>query len=287
MARPTKTGADYFSHDTSAFNDVKISILRARYGLEGYGFYWFMLEKIYLTEKFELDLSDDDISEDITLTLSLESGLKIEKFNEILNFCFKHKLFDKQIFDNKKVITSNGIKKRASCLIEKREYNKKRQEKNNNTSSSDSYCNNNNAVKERKEKESIEKDSIEKNIIIINSEPEISKTEVAGFKKTNSVMNVVNKLVKSNKQYSPLKIPEAEELQEVHDHVYMYQTEIDDLRETFGKREFVYYLEALNNLKVSESPDSKYKNQTDYQRMHSWMSAEIRAGRKLKVIKYD
>ncbi len=139
-------------------------------------------------------------------------------------------------------------------------------------------------IKENKIKEKEIKENI-----IINSEPEIleiSKTEVAGFKKTNSVMNVVNKLVKSNKQYSPLQIPEDEELMEVDDHVYLYRTELKDLENTFGTRPVAYYVDALNTLKISESSDSKYKNQTDYQRLHSWMSSEKRAN-KLKVIKWD
>ena len=41
-----KKSTFYFSHDYNAANDVKILFLRQKYGMEGYGVYWFLIESL-------------------------------------------------------------------------------------------------------------------------------------------------------------------------------------------------------------------------------------------------
>jgi hypothetical protein len=41
-----KKNTYYFSHDYNAANDVKILFLRQKYGIEGYGVYWFIVESL-------------------------------------------------------------------------------------------------------------------------------------------------------------------------------------------------------------------------------------------------
>jgi uncharacterized protein YdaU (DUF1376 family) len=41
-----KNNTFYFSHDFNAHNDVKILFLRQQLGMEGYGIYWFLIEKL-------------------------------------------------------------------------------------------------------------------------------------------------------------------------------------------------------------------------------------------------
>lgn len=117
MARPRKDGMDYFPHDTDACNDEKIEALRMLYGNDGYAFYFILLERIYRTPNFELDVSDAETQQ----ILSRKIEVTPEKFAEMLNTALKWGCFDKKIFEERGVLTSKGIKKRASVVIEKRQ----------------------------------------------------------------------------------------------------------------------------------------------------------------------
>lgn len=117
MARPLKDGLDYFPHDTDAANDEKVEALRAIYGNDGYAFYFILLERIYRASNFELDISD---AETIQI-LARKTAVTIEKFNQMLSTALKRGCFDQQTYDERRVLTSNGIKKRASVVVKKRE----------------------------------------------------------------------------------------------------------------------------------------------------------------------
>ena len=117
MARPQKEGMDYFPHDSDAVNDEKIEALRVLYGNDGYAFYFILLERIYRTAEFELDISD---AETIQI-LSRKIAITEEQFNRILETALKRKCFDREAYEQRGVLTSDGIKKRASVVIEKRE----------------------------------------------------------------------------------------------------------------------------------------------------------------------
>ena len=41
-----KTNSYYFSHDYNAANDTKVLFLRHQLGMEGYGIYWFLIERL-------------------------------------------------------------------------------------------------------------------------------------------------------------------------------------------------------------------------------------------------
>ena len=116
MARPKKEGMDYFPHDTDAVNDKKIEALRMLYGNDGYAFYFIILEMIYKEPTFELDVSD---AETIQI-LARKIAISEEKFNLILQTAIKRECFDSESYFDHGILTSNGIKKRANIVIEKR-----------------------------------------------------------------------------------------------------------------------------------------------------------------------
>jgi len=109
MARPRKEGMDYFPHDTDASNDEKIEALRAMYGNDGYAFYFILLERIYRTPGAELDLSRQPIK----AALINKMMLTPERFEEMLQTAFDIKCFDEEVYREKLILTSNGIKRRA------------------------------------------------------------------------------------------------------------------------------------------------------------------------------
>lgn len=120
MARPIKEGMDYFPHDTNASTDKKIEALRAIHGNDGYAFYFIMLEQIYQEPNFELLISDAETREEMLQILSRKTAVTPEKFNQILNTAIKWGCFDKELYEQKGILTSNGIKKRAGVVLEKR-----------------------------------------------------------------------------------------------------------------------------------------------------------------------
>lgn len=121
MARPLKEGLDYFPHDTDASNDEKIEALRSIHGNNGYVFYFILLERIYRTPNFELDISASETGEEMKQILARKIAVTMQEFNLMLETAFRWGCFDVQKYHEKGVLTSNGIKKRASAVLEKRE----------------------------------------------------------------------------------------------------------------------------------------------------------------------
>ena len=117
MARPHKDGMDYFPHDTDAINDEKIEVLRALYGNDGYAFYFILLEKIYRTKDFELNISAAETRQILSRKLSVTE----QQFAEMLNTALKWGCFDADVYEARQVLTSNGIKKRTIVVTEKRD----------------------------------------------------------------------------------------------------------------------------------------------------------------------
>ncbi|PTM58356.1 DUF4373 domain-containing protein [Desmospora activa] len=116
MARPKKEGMDYFPHDTDAVNDEKIEALRMLYGNDGYAFYFILLERIYRTNDFELDISDTETMQ----ILCRKVDVTPEKFNSMLETSLKWGCFDRESYEKRGVLTSSGIKKRADVVVQKR-----------------------------------------------------------------------------------------------------------------------------------------------------------------------
>ncbi|WP_049680873.1 DUF4373 domain-containing protein [Peribacillus loiseleuriae] len=154
MARPKKEGMDYFPHDTDAVNDEKIEALRFLYGNDGYAFYFILLERIYRAKEFELDVSD---AETIQI-LCRKIGVNEEKFHQILETSLKRSCFDRVAYEEKRVLTSTGIKNRASIVVEKRvmmrdKYQKSKDVSDAETSEETKVETSQSKVKKRKEKE--------------------------------------------------------------------------------------------------------------------------------------
>jgi predicted transcriptional regulator len=114
MARPHKTGLDYFPHDVDLSNDEKIESIEAIYGNDGYAVYLKLLERIYRNGG-ELKISD---AETIKI-LSKKCNVDIKRFESIIEYLVKFGLFSLKKY-KKKILTSSGIKTRIKLVFEKR-----------------------------------------------------------------------------------------------------------------------------------------------------------------------
>jgi hypothetical protein len=82
MARPTKHSVDYFSHDCSMRNDIKIKALRRKYKHLGYSIYIITLELLGDTEYFQIKWNDDTIE-----LLTPEYDCDSIELKEVINYC--------------------------------------------------------------------------------------------------------------------------------------------------------------------------------------------------------
>lgn len=120
MARPIKQGMDYFPHDTDACSDEKIEALRAAHGNDGYAFYFILLERIYRSADFEIDISDTEMGAEMKRILSRKVGVNVDEFERILKTALRWGCFDQEEYENRGVLTSPGIKKRARIVTDRR-----------------------------------------------------------------------------------------------------------------------------------------------------------------------
>jgi hypothetical protein len=84
MARPNKHNAEYFSHDNSMRNDLKIKALRRKYSHKGYSIFNMMLELLTENDYFEIEWSEINIE-----LLTPDFDIDADELNEIINYCIK------------------------------------------------------------------------------------------------------------------------------------------------------------------------------------------------------
>lgn len=95
----SKKDAYYFSHDSNARHDPKIIKLRTKHGLEGYGFYFCLLEIMRESADYSIDIEDLE-------TVSYQLNISHEKAEEMIKTCIKIKLLKQ---DQNKLISESFI----------------------------------------------------------------------------------------------------------------------------------------------------------------------------------
>jgi hypothetical protein len=109
MARPKKTGLDYFPFDVDFFSDKKIKRLRASYGNDGVAVYLYLLCEIYRSGYYVE--YDDDLIVDIADELNITTNA----ITQILNYLFSRSLLrtiESKLAVPVKVITAESVQRR-------------------------------------------------------------------------------------------------------------------------------------------------------------------------------
>jgi uncharacterized phage protein (TIGR02220 family) len=112
MARPIKSGLDYFPLDVDM--DDKIELIEAKHGITGFGVIIKILQTIY-KNGFYFEATEDKM-----LLLSKRINVDINSINAIIMDALKWKMFDEKIFNKYKVLTSCGIQKRYAEAVKRR-----------------------------------------------------------------------------------------------------------------------------------------------------------------------
>lgn len=97
----SKKDTFYFSHDSNAFHDPKIIKLRAKHGLEGYGFYWALIE--FLRNQPEYFIKVDDLE-----LLSFHMNFDESKINQMVSTCLANGLLENK---NDKIFSTSLLRR--------------------------------------------------------------------------------------------------------------------------------------------------------------------------------
>lgn len=126
---------EFFSHDSDAFYDEKIVGMRADYGFESYGLWWFIIERMRKEGDFKLDYNKKIFRSIKVLT---GTTIDVEKFiNDCINeyelFVLENDKFYSKSFLNRMnlMIEKQQKKSEQARLAGKRSAEVRRQKKNN------------------------------------------------------------------------------------------------------------------------------------------------------------
>lgn len=117
MARPQKVGLEYFNLDT-IFSDDKIELMEAECGLVGFAILVKIWQKIYL-EGYYIDWQEDN-----AILFARKINAEVTTVNTVITTCLSRNIFNKDLYNKYKILTSNGIQKRYLTIYKqlKRSY---------------------------------------------------------------------------------------------------------------------------------------------------------------------
>jgi hypothetical protein len=104
MARPKKTGLEYFPLDVVLGDDVEL--LEAECGLAGFAILVKLWQKIY-ANGYYIEWEEDNV-----LLFSRKINTDLTVVNDVINRCFKRNLFSQELYFTHRILTSKGIQKR-------------------------------------------------------------------------------------------------------------------------------------------------------------------------------
>ncbi|MGE6260901.1 Lin1244/Lin1753 domain-containing protein [Heyndrickxia sporothermodurans] len=114
MARPKKEGLDYFPLDVDIDQNDKIALIEAKHGVVGFSVVIKLFMKIYKAGYFY------KWTEREHLLFSRRVNVDINTVSDVVNDCIEWELFDKNLFNDHKILTSEGIQKRYLDAVSRR-----------------------------------------------------------------------------------------------------------------------------------------------------------------------
>lgn len=112
MARPGRQGVDYFPLDVHLDNKIKFLVIK--FGLEGLGAIVTIFQEIYANGYW------CNWGEDEKLIFTHENNIDIDTLDDIVCEALSRDIFDEEIFNKYKVLTSAGVQKRYQKIVERR-----------------------------------------------------------------------------------------------------------------------------------------------------------------------
>ncbi|MBV4426467.1 DUF4373 domain-containing protein [Clostridium tyrobutyricum] len=199
----------YFSHDYNARNDPKILAMRSKYGAEGYGWYWMIIE--ILREQPEYKLESNKY---LCITLAMQLQCDSNALHEFVQNCInEYELFEA----DDRYFWSNSLLRRMSKKSSKSESARKaanaRWHKGSNPSKSNKKNTENNADNANAMHEQCERNAIKESKVKENKRNTIIKKENKEKEPWVTVLEYFCQ--KSGKLDSQLKFRELESAQKI------------------------------------------------------------------------
>lgn len=112
MARPIKSGVDYFPLDTVL--DTKFELIEAEFGLTGFAVVVKLFQKIYGGQGYYCEWTDE-----VALLFSKKIGGG-NAVSEIVSAAIKRGIFNKEMYEKYSILTSKGIQERYFEAVSRR-----------------------------------------------------------------------------------------------------------------------------------------------------------------------
>lgn len=116
MARPRLTNLNYFPLNVDFFEDDKIQLIEADYGLKGVIIALKLLCKIYKEKGYYYQWGDDQC---LLFAKKAGEGIRSSLVSEVVQGLVRRGFFDKTVFDSFNVLTSKGIQERYIKALER------------------------------------------------------------------------------------------------------------------------------------------------------------------------
>jgi hypothetical protein len=118
MARPEKSGLDYFPLDVGFLRNKKVKLLKTEFGANSVIFVLYVLSRVYEEEGYYLRWDKDEC---LMAAEEIGCGITPSYIGEVLQRCLSRSLFDQRVFQMFGVLTSAGIQRRYLKGKEKRD----------------------------------------------------------------------------------------------------------------------------------------------------------------------
>ena len=115
MARPKAKGVEYFPLDVGFLSDLKIRKIMLSHGPASIAVLIYIFAAIYKDEGYFLSIKDDEIS-----LIALDTNLDADYVKQVINRACEVELFSFRIYDNFRILTSEGIQNRYLKITERR-----------------------------------------------------------------------------------------------------------------------------------------------------------------------
>ena len=115
MARPKAKGVEYFPLDVGFLSDLKIRKIMLSCGASSIAVLIYIFAAIYRDEGYFMNVKDDDIE-----LIALDTNLDTDYVKNVINRACEVGLFSFRIYDNFRVLTSEGIQNRYLKITERR-----------------------------------------------------------------------------------------------------------------------------------------------------------------------
>ena len=115
MARPKAKGVEYFPLDVGFLSDLKIRKIMLSHGPASIAVLIYIFAAIYKDEGYFMSIKDDEIS-----LIALDTNLDADYVKQVINRACEVELFSFRIYDNFRILTSEGIQSRYLKITERR-----------------------------------------------------------------------------------------------------------------------------------------------------------------------